>query len=280
MSPSVEAIFNDHQYPPFLLKNPKWVQLHYWILQILYTRSRVTSKQLHSVLEQIPFTGQILDIGCGEGQYLMPLAQKFKQHQFHGIDIRPHHIQFLKTYLDASNISNVSLEVADIASHTFRKSTSYDCIYMIGILQYLQQHEAIISRLATMQNKGQKMIIYSPIKNASPSIWFQKWKKRFTDYDNSQQNYNALDQNQLLNYWRKNGYTIKQKRYYYGPLGRLGLEIYNALLLIFIHSHITIKIFALLFLLILSPIFVTLQVVDSYIPKKSGNSIMFIAEKN
>ncbi|GAA5220366.1 hypothetical protein GCM10025777_09960 [Membranihabitans marinus] len=234
---------------------------------------------MYAVINQIQHRGNILDIGCGEGQYLIPLAKKFQSHQFHGMDLRSDHIDFLKTYINVQNMDNLFLKVADIETYNLDKSMTFDCIYLIGILQYLHQPEKLVARLANVQIQGQKMVVYSPIVNIGPSSWFKKWQQKFKHYDNSQQNYSEFDLEKLINFWGENGYNITEKQYYYGPIGRLGREIYNALLLGFIHSHITIKIFALLFLLLLSPIFVTLQVVDSYIPKKSGNSILFIAEK-
>lgn len=279
MSVSVQEMIHEHQYPTWLLKHPKLIGLHYLILKVLYTRSRVSSQKIYRTIQEHKTCISILDIGCGEGQYLLPLAKRFPQHRFTGIDLQDSHIRFLERYQKQGKISNLQLISADIEQYIFPKNTMYSLIYLIGVLQYLPNPIQSLQRIANLQRTGDQLIVYCPLPTLAPSGIYQKIKAFFGHYDQAQKHYQIIPEIDLFTWIDQANYDVNEKKYYYHFLGKLGHEIYHSLLIFASQPSYISKGIGLCLLLILAPIFVPLQVVDELLPNKKGNGVLITLEK-
>jgi len=78
-----------------------------------------------------PFS--IIEMGCGVGSVLIPLAKKFPKKRFHGVDFSKENLnQLQKTTLD-----NVSSYLSDI-SETKLYPKSFDFLYSLDVLCHLK----------------------------------------------------------------------------------------------------------------------------------------------
>ncbi len=277
---SIKSIFTNHKYPRFLLRYPGVIHLHYCFLQILYTRSRISKNTLRKELLKLSEGDNILDLGCGEGQYIVPFLQKYKGNFFVGVDISDAHIDFLTAYIKTRSVNNFSVLKIDLDRDAIPYTEKfYDLIQMIGTLQYLNQPLHFLTKVGQLQSPGQKIIIYTPLQNRIELPFYRLIKDKFSHYDNSQNTYTQLSHHKLIATLRSSGYHIIKEKFCYGKIGRYGLEIYNTLLILFLNSNFIFKLFIFLFFIILAPIFVTLQVLDQMFPPKQGNSVLLVAEK-
>lgn len=278
----VREIAEQHQYPAWLLRFPGLIFIHYSILRILFLRSRVCRRALENLLLKTEAKGlNILDAGCGEGQYIIPLAAKNPHMIFHGIDQLPDHILFLKKLVTKKNLVNCSFEKADITTY-LSNASSYDLIYFIGVLQYISDPGKIIQRAYQSQPPGGRILIYTPVE---PGIHFNfyKWiRNKYGHYDDVQQTYNPLEEAQLYEWISRSGYRIIHKEHHYGTAGTLGHEMMQSLIMLITHWPGVFKIIPGVFFIILIPIFVSLQIVDTLTRSRDtarGNGLLLILKK-
>lgn len=69
-----------------------------------------TADQRRNVIDTIlPFNKDILDIGCGEGAYAIPLSSKINDYTYHAIDVDEEMLQTVKKKILRKNLSNIAL---------------------------------------------------------------------------------------------------------------------------------------------------------------------------
>ncbi len=109
--------------------------------------------EIDFVLNNIKSSDTILELGCGYGRVLKPLAQKAQT--VFGIDSSPANIDSAKEYL--SEFDNIQLSVMDAAELSFKKS-SFDKIICIqnGISALHVEPQILISEsLRVVKRNGQ-----------------------------------------------------------------------------------------------------------------------------
>ncbi len=278
----VRDITERHQYPSWLLRFPRLIYIHYATLQILFLRSRVCRRTIKSLLLHRRKKGfRILDAGCGEGQHLIPSAARFPNLSFTGIDHATGHIDFLQKLAKKKGLANCTFEKTDIKTY-LSDAPSYDLIYLIGVLQYTVHPDNLLELLAHSQISGQQLFLYTPIKTDLHFRFYQWMRKKYGHYDDAQDGYAPIEETELYAWVAKANYRITRKEYHYRTYGTLGHEIMQSLIILITHWPLLLKIIPGLFFIILIPIFVSLQVVDTWSPSNSpeqGNGLLLILEK-
>lgn len=61
------------------------------------------------ITKQFQFNKPIVDIGCGEGFYALPLSKKMKEYEYHAIDLNPQVLEKLSWRIENKQIENVLL---------------------------------------------------------------------------------------------------------------------------------------------------------------------------
>lgn len=72
--------------------------------------------RLHGLLTAPPDRCRVLELGCAEGANLLPLAERFPQSEFIGIDFSPVAIATAEATRDACGLQNVRFECTDLRS--------------------------------------------------------------------------------------------------------------------------------------------------------------------
>lgn len=279
---SLRNITEQHRYPRWLLRFPGLIYIHYFILRILFLRSRVCRRALQKLLQKSEQKElKILDAGCGEGQYLIPLARKFPTIAIKGIDQLPDHILFLEKLAEVKGLANCTFEESDIQTY-LSVAPSYDLIYIIGVLQYTAHPAKVIQQFYHSQSPGDQLFIYTPVESGI-HFNFYKWiRNKYGHYDDVRKTYHPLDEAQLHRWISEAGYHLTYQESHYGIPGTLGHEIMQSLIILITHWPVVFKIIPGAFFILLMPIFVSLQVVDTLIrpgDRGRGNGLLLILQK-
>lgn len=133
--------FFTHQYPTWLRKHPRWIHLIYLTNYLVQLRKWHIVKKLGKLLrsKQQPFN--LLDAGCGEGQFLLPYASKYSTSNFKGIDRAKTNISFGNTYAENRNFTHVRFEEMEMEAMREKKSMILFCAFRYyPMLQTIKQH--------------------------------------------------------------------------------------------------------------------------------------------
>ena len=105
--------------------------------------NKSTAEMVRLLLNGVTAGGSALEIGCGVGRLLMPMAHHFKQ--VIGLDISPNMLALAKQYLDG--LSNVNLAPIENGAFPVAES-SIDFVFSVIVFQHIHYREVIQRYLA------------------------------------------------------------------------------------------------------------------------------------
>lgn len=118
--------------------------------------------------------GRLLEVGCGEGLFLVELASVNKDMQIYGIDNWPEILKKADKRIKAKGIKNVRLSLAEAISLPF-KDSYFDivvCINVIFNLDSLGHVKEVLKEIARVCKKGGK-IIFDFRNRKNPFLYFK-----------------------------------------------------------------------------------------------------------
>lgn len=229
-----------------------------------YARSRIFIK----LLKQLPVEqfNNILDLGCGYGEYSFMLADAFPKCRITALDIDQDRIQTVKKAIDEVGMSNIRT-----VNHFLEKEPieeTYDFIFSIDVFEHIQESQMPFAAAYERLKPGGYMMVKIPNvtqKTIFPDHWFEEHHE-WLDEEHIGQIY---DLEGLRKRFTQEGFEIVHASYSDGWLSRLGWEL----------AYLTKKggyIPQLTFL----PIAKTLVHLDHALHRgKSGNAIQVIGRK-
>ena len=114
--------------------------------------SRHLRRLLINQLQKISFKS-LLDVGCGQGSFLLELQKTFPGVQFHGSDFSGSAIDLAR-----EKISNCDFSVMDITSNTLNKK--FDVVICSEVLEHIDDDREAIKNLHAMT--GKYLLVSSP----------------------------------------------------------------------------------------------------------------------
>lgn len=279
---NIRDITDHHQYPGWLMQRPRWIYLHYFFLWFFFLRSRICRRAIKGLLKNLEDRNNfILDAGCGEGQYLIPFATRFPGLHFTGIDILPDHIDFLNNLAAKEGLQNCTFSVEDLESH-LPDSRPYSLIYIIGVLQYVSDPAGVIELAHRSQTDGGQLMVYTPLDAGIEFGFYRYIRNKYGHYDDARSRYKAIHRSDLDDWIHQAGYRIVTERPHYGYLASLGHQMMQSLMMLITAWKGILKVIPVLFFIILMPIFVPLQIFETWIrptARNRYNGLLLILQK-
>ncbi len=267
-----------HKFPQKYLDNPHLIRWVYLWNNLILQRNWHTQKELNQLLKSLPDHSKITDAGSGEGQHLLPLAQKYPHLYFHGIDIENENINFTKLYAKILNIKNIKFTKSDLLEYDFSKQS--DLIYIIGVLQYIPEDEKLLQHFYNNLSPNGRLFIYSPVNERTIIGYLDKLRTQYFHYEKIQNRCRIYKKEEILKKLKNTGFEIEKCEYKLGTLGIISHEIYSIILLKVENTRSKIK--SSLFLILLFsilPYLILLKIIDFYTNHKMGNAVIIIARK-
>lgn len=266
-----------HQYPAWLLKQPRWIHLIYLFNYLVQLRKWYITRRLKKMLanKSIPFN--LLDAGCGEGQFLLPYVGAYQHGYFKGIDRADSNISFCKNYAQVTGYSNVSFEQKEI--EILHESGVYDIVLCISVLPYCKDDHAAIRELYTAMKMEGELLLYVPVNNTMILPFYKTILNKYDNYERIQKNQRVYTKAGLLELLHAQGFVVNETTYTYGFFGKLSNELYNTHLILFNAYSLPFKIILSASLLLFYPLLLLCMLLDFMLPVRSGNGLMIVAKK-
>ena len=122
------------------------------------------SRPFFSLLERVPERPyrQIVDLGCGAGELTVSLAQRWPKAHVTGLDVSPQMLAGAATNAVEGRLEFVQGDVAEY-------DRPADLIFSNATLQWLESHETLFPRLASLVNPGGVFAVQMPNNFDQPS---------------------------------------------------------------------------------------------------------------
>lgn len=105
----------------------------------------------------------VLDAGCGEGNYLIPLAKKFPKSEFKGLDYNKGLVDFVNHYCQTYKLNAVANQ-ADLNTASF--TGTYDLILCVAVMQMLKDDAEFVRKVKSALNKNGLFVLNVPIAHS------------------------------------------------------------------------------------------------------------------
>jgi len=102
--------------------------------------------------------GQVLEIGCGTGFYLIPLAQRLSHARCYGIDVAPSMLTQAQAKLRNLGLDNCLLCQADAHRLPFRRQ-NFDFVLLSQVLHYFQDRSRVAWDISRLCKPGGRLLI-------------------------------------------------------------------------------------------------------------------------
>lgn len=244
----------------------KWVHYLFGYTQVgNYARAGVFQKLLRSFpLEDCQ---EVLDLGCGQGEYAFSMATALADKKITGLDIEPERILKIEGVAAEKGMTNLDTFCGSMEAlqQTGRR---FDFIYSIDVFEHIQEEEMPFEAAYAALNEGGYLLVKMPAKKQFtifPQRLFQE-HQQWLDEEHIGQVYELAD---LQARFERTGFQIQTAFYADGPAARLAWEL----------NYLAQKLGPLVQLALL-PLNKLLVRIDQSLGKlKKGNTIQVIGQK-
>lgn len=115
---------------------------------------------------------QILDAGCGAGDYSFYLARRYPKVQVLGLDLNEANVQHCREVAQKLGISNVQFEVADLAATDL--PSEFDLVIAIDVLEHIAEQRQALRRLSAALRPNGVAFFHLPTGRTRP-VPFSRW---------------------------------------------------------------------------------------------------------
>jgi ubiquinone/menaquinone biosynthesis C-methylase UbiE len=249
----------------------KYPVLGYWISRVLgttnvgqYARATLFKK----LVKKIPINqfSNVLDLGCGQGEYSFMLSKYFPNVKVTSLDIEEERIKKINSIIKLHRLGNIVTHLGPIES--IPNTSSFDFIYSIDVFEHIKEGEMPFKAAYRKLKQNGYLLVKMPNKTQIeifPSKWFKDHNQWLLEEHVGQ----VYTLENLVNRMKSEGFRIIYASYWDGPISRLSWEL----------GYLFRKKGALIQLLAL-PLLKGLIILDRLVHQsKKGNSIQVIGQK-
>ncbi|MEJ5995429.1 class I SAM-dependent methyltransferase [Pedobacter sp. Du54] len=266
-----------HNHPHWLLKNPNLLSVLHLVPYLFQLRKWYVTRHLSKLLKALPKNFKLIDVGCGEGQFLFQFAKLYPNSRFLGVDKNESNVHLCRLYANAKDFKGVRIEQASIES--MNVANAYDVAICIGVLQYVQDDKKAIECIYKALSPGGKLFLYTPINNRVILPYYKKIIATYVNYETVQDRKRIYSEKTLLGLGKDAGFSIHEHIVTYGFWGNLSNELTNLCLLFVAHLWFPINIMAGLVFLLLYPFILLCMFLDFMFPVRKGNGLLLVFHK-
>ncbi len=136
-------------------------RLFYLILDLFFLRSWHVRRKLRGIAGSENPVSQILDAGCGFGQYDRHLLKYFPDAEVYAVDIKEDYIEDCRYYYERSKWNDrIRFEQADLLA--WDQPQQYEIVLCVDVLEHIAEDVEVMRRLTDSLKKGGKLVVHSP----------------------------------------------------------------------------------------------------------------------
>lgn len=209
----------------------------------------------------------ILDAGCGSGDYAFYLAKKFPSVNIIACDIDKKVVSECSIMLSLIKLKNIKFLQCNLLD--LKTKNQYDLVYAIDVLEHIQKNCLALENMCRALKKGGYLYLHLPNKKKEVSFFSPQQFKEYNAFESKEHIGKSYSLEELAGLLKKRQLKIIKKGKTFGFWGALGWEC-NQLLkekrIIYLNA-------------ILIPMFKLFGYIDTLFPIKKGNGMFILAQK-
>ncbi len=140
-------------------KSPFLRKIFYKILGLMFLREWYVKRKIRSLYgKHAP--DDILDAGCGFGQYSYFMAKKFPSANLLSVDVKVDYLEDCKYFFDKTGIKNTHFEYADLNQIDF--DNRFDFVLSVDVMEHIEDDIGVFKRFYKALKPGGRVLINTP----------------------------------------------------------------------------------------------------------------------
>ena len=238
--------------------------LFYRLLDLLMLRPWHIHKQLNSWGRKREEGMHVLDAGTGFGQYSYYLSRKHDNWNILSVDVNREQVCDCNQFFQKLKKHNVVFKTKDLES--LKEEEAFDLILCIDVLEFIEEDHKILENFYASLNKGGMLLI------STPSLL----RKRVEIAEQVRKGY---DRKQLTDTLKKIGFNHVRSNYSIGMFGKMSRMIALDVPVFLINISKLFLFFLPFYFIVLLPLIVIFNFLDTIIKVIYGDGIIMNAWK-
>ncbi len=199
-------------------------KLFYRLLDLLLLRSWHIRKAIKQWEKTSVGKQNILDAGSGFGQYDYYLANRNKNWNIRGVDVKQEQIDDCNTFFKKIGLNNASFGFADLTK--FSEPENYNLVICVDVMEHIEEDEKVFSNFYKSLKPGGMLLVSTPSDQGGSDVHVHDHHENdgthsFID-EHVRDGYGIEDINAKL---KRAGFSKSEAFYQYGLPGKLSWKL-------------------------------------------------------
>ena len=143
----------------FVKRNTLLRKLFYMVLSVMFLREWYVRRRIREIYSITP-PQDIMDAGCGFGQYTYFLAKIFPVSKIHAVDVKIDYLDDCKYFFNKSGIKNCQFSYEDLTK--LEHSNEFDFILNVDVMEHIEDDIGVFRRFYKALKPGGRVMINTP----------------------------------------------------------------------------------------------------------------------
>jgi ubiquinone/menaquinone biosynthesis C-methylase UbiE len=247
-------------------------KLFYAGLNLVLLRAWHVRREIKNFFKSRDGQINVLDAGCGFGQYSYFIAKKFRNSNVIGVDINEERIKESEKFAREEGIENLKFDIADLENLNYEES--FDLILAVDVLEHIENDVKVLKNFYRALKKDGLLIISTPSSFGGSDVHSDEDASFIEEHIR-----HGYSQDEIKSKLEEAGFEDITSKYTYGKFGSLSWKLMIKFpILLLGKSFIFVVLLPLYYLFVLMPGFL-LMWLDGRVENKSGTGLLVKARK-
>lgn len=140
-------------------KSPFLRKIFYFALGMMFLREWYVKRKIKELYGKNP-PKNILDAGCGFGQYSYFMAKKFPVAKIFSVDVKVDYLEDCKYFFEKTGLENTEFAFADLTKIDYENQ--YDFALSVDVMEHIEDDIGVFKRFYKALKPGGRVLINTP----------------------------------------------------------------------------------------------------------------------
>lgn len=246
--------------------------LFYKLLDILLLRTWHIHRELRKWRKTAPAKAHILDAGSGFGQYSYHMSKFSDKYCLLGVDVKDDQVAECNELFRALGKQHAFFKVADLTK--FRKENAFDLVLCVDVMEHILEDVDVLTNFYASMKEGGTLIISTPSDQGGSDAHDEEDGSFIEEHVR-----NGYGMQEMKDKLALAGFKKKKLHYSYGTPGQISWRLSMSIPMRLLNVSRAFFILLPFYYLVVMPIALILNFIDSHTAHRTGTGLIVIATK-